>query len=167
MGSRLFLPEGLASDTCTPPEVTTPPSKHSALLEVIDLAREREGALVDSLHADARTAIGTVERWAPKDHFAHRATWAAFQARRLEAVATGNPPTQPADNDTVFLERRDEAWETIWADLMRALDDTAAAVMRVSDEQLTALNNTYLHPITHVAHLYEERGDDASAERVQ
>jgi tetratricopeptide (TPR) repeat protein len=29
------------------------------------------------------------------------------------------------------------------------------------------LNNTYLHPITHVAQIYEERGDGASAEQVQ
>jgi len=179
MGSRLFILEGLALDTSTPPETTTLSTKHSALLEVIDLARERERALVDSLDADSRTAVGTEERWAPKDHFAHLATWAAFQARRLEAVVTGNPPVQPADNDTVFLERRDDPWESIWADLMRALDDNAAALMRVSDEKLTALNqngrslfsltlnNTYLHPITHVAQLYEERGDSASAEQVQ
>jgi tetratricopeptide (TPR) repeat protein len=149
------------------------------LLEIIDLARDRERRLVDSLDADARTAVGTVERWAPKDHFAHIATWAAYQARRLEARRTGDTPTQPADNDAVFLERRDEPWETIWADLMRALDDNAAGVAQVSDEELTALNpngrslfsltlnNTYLHPITHVAQLYEERGDVATAEQVQ
>jgi tetratricopeptide (TPR) repeat protein len=165
--------------TSTPPEVATLPTKHSALLEIIDLARAREQALVNSLDADARAAVGTVERWAPKDHFAHIATWAAYQARRLEASATEHTPTKPADNDTVFLERRDDPWETIWADLMRALDDNAAAVMRVSDEKLTALdqngrslfsltlNNTYLHPITHVAQIYEERGDDASAEQTQ
>jgi tetratricopeptide (TPR) repeat protein len=166
-------------DTSTPTEATTLPSKHSALLEIIDLAREREQTLVDTLDADARTAVGTVERWAPKDHFAHLATWAAYQARRLEAAETGDTPTQPADNERVFLERRDEPWQTIWADLMRALDANAAALMRVSDEQLTVLNkngrslfsltlnNTYLHPITHVAQLHEERGDDASAEQVQ
>jgi tetratricopeptide (TPR) repeat protein len=166
-------------DTSTPPEATTLPTKHSALLEVIDLARERERALVDSLDADARTAVGTVERWAPKDHFVHLATWAAYQARRLEAVATGSPATQPADNDTVFLEHRDDSWETTWADLMRALDDNATALMRVSNETLTALNengrslfsltlsSTYLHPIAHLAQIYEERGDGTSAEQVQ
>src|SRR5215468_148321 len=157
MDSRLFVLEGPALDTSTPSEATTLPTKHSALREIIEVAREREQALVSSLDADARTAIGTVERWAPKDHFAHLATWAAYQARRLEASATGDTPTKPADNDTVFLERRDDPWETIWTDLMRALDDNAAAVMRVPDEKLTALdqngrslfsltlNNTYLH----------------------
>jgi tetratricopeptide (TPR) repeat protein len=179
MCSRLFVLEGPALDTSTPPEATTLPTKRSALLEIVDLAREREQTLVDSLDADARTAVGTVERWAPKDHFVHLAVWAAYQARRLEAIGTGNPPTQPADNDTVFLERRDDPWETIWADLMRAWDDTAAAVARASDEDLTipdrngrtllslTINNLYLHPIAHVAQLHEERGDAASAERVQ
>jgi tetratricopeptide (TPR) repeat protein len=178
VASRLYVLERPALDTSTP-ETTTLPTKHSALLEIIDLARERERALVNSLDADARRAVGTVEHWAPKDHFAHLATWAAYQARRLEAATTGDTPTQPADNDTVFLERRDEPWETIWADLMRALDDNAAALTQVSDEKLTALNpngrslftltlnNTYLHPITHVAQIYEERGDGASAEQVQ
>jgi tetratricopeptide (TPR) repeat protein len=166
-------------DTSTSRDATTLPTKHSALLEVIDLAREREQTLVDSLDAGARRAVGTVERWAPKDHFVHLAVWAAYQARRLEAVATGNPPTPPADNDAVFLEHRDDPWETIWADLMRALVDNATAVMRVSDEKLVALDqngrslfsltlsNTYLHPIAHVAQIYEERGDSASAEREQ
>jgi tetratricopeptide (TPR) repeat protein len=109
----------------------------------------------------------------------HLAVWSAYQARRLEAVATGNPPTQPADNDTVFLERRDDPWETTWVNFTRALDDNAAALMRVSDEELTALNqngrslfsltlsNTYLHPIAHLAQIYEERGDGAFAEQVQ
>jgi len=163
-------------DTSHSSQATGTQPLHSSLLEIIELGRARGRALADSLDADARTAVGTVEVWAPKDHFAHLAVWAAYQARRLEAAVTGNTPTQPADNDTVFLERRDEPWETIWADLMRALDDNAAALTQVSDEKLTALNpngrslftltlnNTYLHPITHVAQIYEERGDGASAE---
>ena len=167
-------------DTSTTPETPTPPTPSDALLELIDLAREREQTLVAGFDAAARTTVGTVEVWAPKDHFVHLAVWAAYQARRLEASATGNPPpTRPADNETVFLEHRDAPWETIWADMMQALDETAAAVKRVSDEDLTALdpngrslfsltlNNLYLHPISHLAHLYAERGDEASAEQVQ
>jgi tetratricopeptide (TPR) repeat protein len=149
------------------------------LLEIIALGRERERTLADSLDADARTAIGTVERWAPKDHFVHLAVWAAYQARRLEAIATGNAPAPPADNDTVFLERRDDPWAATWAALMRACDDAAAAVTRASDEELIipnangrtllslTLSNLYLHPIAHMAQIYEERGDGASAEQVQ
>ena len=179
MASRPFVLEGPTLDTSTPPDATTLPTKHSALLEVIDLAREREQRLVDTLDADGRTAVGTVEHWAPKDHFVHLGVWAAYQARRLEAVATGSPATQPADNDAVFLEHRDDPWETTWANAMRALDDNATALMQVSDEELTALNqngsslftltlsNTYLHPIAHLAQIYEERGDSASAEQVQ
>src|SRR5262249_39234364 len=129
--------------------------------------------------ADARTAVGTVQRWAPKDHFAHLAVWAAYQARRLEAIGTGESPTRPADNDAVFLEHRDEPWETIWADLMRALDDNAAALRRASDEELIkqdqtrrslcslTVNNIYLHPIDHLAQLYDARGDAAAAEQAQ
>ncbi len=165
-------------DTSTPSN-TTPQLKRSALLEIIDLARKCDQALANSLDADARAATGAVERWAPKDHFAHLATWAAYQARRLEALGTGNTPTQPADNDTVFLERRDDPWETIWANFMQALDDNSTALMRVSDDELTALlpngrslfsltlNNTYLHPVAHLAQIYEERGDGATAERLQ
>jgi tetratricopeptide (TPR) repeat protein len=166
-------------DTSTSSDATTSPSTRSALLEIIDLGRERERALADSLNADARTAIGTVERWAPKDVFVHLAVWASYQARRLEAIATGNAPTPPADNDTVFLERRDDPWEATWAALMRAYDDAAAAVTRASDEELTTpnangrtplsltLSNLYLHPIAHLAQIYAERGDGASAEQVQ
>jgi tetratricopeptide (TPR) repeat protein len=179
MASRLFVLEGPTLDISTPSDAAPSQTKRSALLEMIDLGRERERALADLLNADARTAAGTVERWAPKDHFVHLAVWAAYQARRLEAAATGNAPTQPADNDTVFLEHRDDPWETTWAALMRACDDAAAAVTRASDEQLTiprpngrtllslTINNFYLHPIAHVAQLHEELGDAASAEQVQ
>jgi tetratricopeptide (TPR) repeat protein len=113
----------------------------------------------------------------------HLAVWQAYQARRLEAIVTGNPPDQPADNDVVFLEHRDEPWDVVWANAMRALDDDAAAIARVSDEDLTdpnrfpwtngrslassTISNIYLHPVEHLVQMHEERGDDASAEQVQ
>ena len=99
MASRLFVLEGPTLDNSTPSDATTSQTKRSALLEIIGLARERERTLASFLDADARTAVGTVERWAPKDHFVHIAVWAAYLARRIEAVATGNTPVQPADND--------------------------------------------------------------------
>jgi tetratricopeptide (TPR) repeat protein len=114
----------------------------------------------------------------------HLAVWQAYQARRLEAIATGNPPDQPAENDVVFLEHRDEPWDVVWANAMRALDDDAAAIARVSsDEDLTdpdrfpwtngrslvssTIGNIYLHVIEHLVQMHEERGDDASAEQAQ
>ncbi len=160
-------------------QATTPPTTHAALLEIIDLGRARGRTLAESLDADARTAVGTVEVWAPKDHFVHLAVWAGYQARRLEALASGTPPSQPADNDTVFREHQSDLWEITWAAWIQALDDNAAGVMPASEEALTALdqngrsplsltlNNTYLHPIAHLAQLYEERGDVASAEQLQ
>jgi tetratricopeptide (TPR) repeat protein len=166
-------------DTSRAPEATTPQTTRDALLQLVDLARRDELTLVDGFDADARAAVGTVERWAPKDHFAHLGVWGAYQARRVEALRTGETPTRPADNDAVFLEHRDEPWEAIWANLMRALDDSAAALRRASDEELLkkdengrslytlTVNNIYLHPISHLAQLYAERADDASAAQVQ
>lgn len=164
-------------------ETSTPPTKRAALLTIIDQARALEQTLADFFDEEARGATGTVEVWAPKDHFVHLAVWQAYQARRLEAITTGNPPTQPADNDTVFLEHRDEPWDTVWADAMRALDDNAAAIAQAAEEDLTdpnrfpwsngrsfvssAIGNIYLHPIEHLVQMHEERGDDTAAERVQ
>src|SRR5262245_24369770 len=102
-------------DTSTTSQAFTPQTKRAALLEIIELARARGSTLADSFNADMRTAVGTVEVWAPKDHFVHLAVWAAYQARRLEAIGSGTPPTQPADNDTVFLEHQGDPWETTWA----------------------------------------------------
>jgi tetratricopeptide (TPR) repeat protein len=166
-------------DTSTSSQATTPQPTHAALLEIIDLARARGRTLAESFDADARTAVGTVEVWAPKDHFVHLAIWAAYQAQRLAAVGSGTPPAPPADNAPVFREHQGDPWETSWAAWMQALDENAAGVMRVSEAELTApdrngrslfsltLNNTYLHPIAHLAQLYEERGDVAAAERLQ
>jgi len=164
-------------------QTNTPPTRRDALLTVVDRARALEQTLADFFDEDARAAIGTVEVWAPKDHFVHLAVWQAYQARRLEAIATGNPPDQPAENDVVFLEHRDEPWDVVWANAMRALDDDAAAIARVSDEDLTdpnrfpwtngrslvssTIGNIYLHVIEHLVQMHEERSDDASAEQAQ
>lgn len=164
-------------------EANTPPTRRDALLEIIERTRDLERALADFFDANARAAIGTVEVWAPKDHFAHLAVWQAYQARRIEAITTGNLPAQPADNDTVFLEHRDQPWETIWENAMRALDEDAAAVARISDDALadpdrlpwingrsfvsSLISYIYLHPVEHLVQAHEERGDNAAAERVQ
>lgn len=171
-------------NTMNTTETNTPPTKRDALLMIVERARVLERTLADFFDEQARAATGTVEVWAPKDHFVHLAVWQAYQARRLEAIATGNPPDEPADNDTVFQEHRDEPWDVAWANAMRALDDDAAAIARISDdEDLTdatrfpwtngrslissTISNVYLHPIEHLVQMHEERGDDASAEGVQ
>jgi len=165
-------------------QTNTPPTRRDALLTVVDRARALERTLAGFFDEAARATTGTVEVWAPKDHFVHLAVWQAYQARRLEAIATGNPPDQPAENDVVFLEHRDEPWDVVWANAMRALDDDAAAIARVSsDEDLTdpdrfpwtngrslvssTIGNIYLHVIEHLVQMHEERGDDASAEQAQ
>jgi tetratricopeptide (TPR) repeat protein len=164
-------------------QTNTPLTRRDALLTVVDRARALEQTLAGFFDEAARAATGTVEVWAPKDHFVHLAVWQAYQARRLEAIATGNPPDQPAENDVVFQEHRDEPWDVVWANAMRALDEDAAAIARVSDEDLTdpnrfpwtngrslvssTIGNIYLHPIEHLVQMHEERGDDASAEQVQ
>ena len=164
-------------------QTNTPQTKRDALLTIVDRARALERTLADFFDDNARAAIGTVEVWAPKDHFVHLAVWQTYQARRLEAIVTGDPPAQPADNDVIFLEHRDEPWDVVWANAMRALDDDAAAIARVSDEDLTdpnrfpwsngrslvssTIGNIYLHPIEHLVQMHEERGDYASAEQVQ
>lgn len=164
-------------------DASTPPTKRDALLTIVERARVLEQTLADFFDTSARAAIGTVEVWAPKDHFVHLAVWQAYQARRLEAIATGNPPDQPADNDMVFQEHRDETWDVVWANAMQALDDDAAAIARVSDVDLTdstrfpwtngrslissTIGNIYLHPIEHLVQMHEDRGDDASAVGVQ
>jgi tetratricopeptide (TPR) repeat protein len=170
-------------DTNTPSATNGSPTKQAALLEIIDRARALEQTLAGFFDDAARAATGTEEMWAPKDHFVHLAVWQGYQARRLEAISTGNPPEQPGSNEEVFLQHRDESWGTIWADAMRALDDNAAVIRRTSDDDLThperfawlngrsfissAIGNIYLHPIEHLVQMYEESGDMASAEQVQ
>ena len=171
------------SDTDTTTGTPSPQTRGAALQEIVARARALEQTLAGFFDEQARAATGTVENWAPKDHFVHLAVWQAWQARRLEAIATGNPPEPPADNEIVFAEYRDQPWETTWALAMRALDDDAAAVAQTSDEDLTDPNrfpwsngrslvssfisNVYLHPIEHLVQMYEERGDLAAAEQVQ
>lgn len=161
----------------------TPLTKRDALLEVVARARALEQTLAGFFDEQARAATGTVETWAAKDHFVHIAVWQEWQAGRLAAIATGNPPARPADNDVVFAEYRDQPWDAIWTQAMRALDDDAAVVAQTSEEDLTNPNrfpwsngrsfvssfisNVYLHPVEHLVQMYEERGDEAAAERVQ
>jgi tetratricopeptide (TPR) repeat protein len=170
-------------ETAETTDTNTLPGKRDALLELIDRTRELEETLAGFFDEDARAAIGTVETWAPKDHFAHIAVWQDYQAKRIAAIKTGNPPTQPGSNDEVFLEHRDEPWDTVWANAMRALDESAAAIGNASEDDLTdpnrfawtngrsfvsaAISNIYIHPIEHLVQMHEEHGDFAAAERVQ
>ena len=158
-------------------------TKRDALLEIVARARALEQTLADFFDERARAATGTVEAWAAKDHFAHITVWQDWQAQRLAAIATGNPPARPADNDVVFAEYRDQPWDATWARAMRALDDDAAVVAQTAEEDLTDptrfpwsngrsfvssfISNVYLHPVEHLVQMYEERGDEAAAEQVQ
>ena len=170
-------------DTSDANDTNGSPTKQAALLEIIDRARELEQTLAGFFDDTARVATGTEEVWAPKDHFVHLAVWQEYQARRLEAISTGNPPEQPGSNEEVFLQHRDEPWAAIWGRAMQALDDNAAVIKRTSEDDLThperfawlngrsfissAIGNIYLHPIEHLVQMYEESGDMASAEQVQ
>ena len=158
-------------------------AKQAALLKIIDHARALEQTLASFFDDSARAAVGTVEVWAPKDHFAHLAVWQTFRARRLEAISTGNPPEEPESNDEAFQKYRDNTWSDSWAMAMRALDKNATVIARTPEDDLThperfpwmnggsfvsgVVSSGYLHPVEHVTQMYEERGDLAAAERVQ
>ncbi len=172
-------------DTNNTTNTNTPNSqtKQAALLGIIDHARTLEQTLASFFDDSARAAVGTVEVWAPKDHFAHLAVWQIFRVRRLEAISTGNPPEEPESNDEAFQKYQGNTWNDSWAMAMRALDENATVIARTSEDDLThperfpwmnggsfvsgVVSSCYLHPVEHVAQMYEEHGDLAAVERIQ
>lgn len=153
------------------------------LIDLLKHARADELEFIASLNDADRSAIGTIDQWAPKDLIAHFTFWRTIMLKRLIAAQAGETPPNPSAylewNDRAFEENRHRPWSEILDDSQHAFVDLIAKVQEMTDDQLTDPNryewrkgeplwtnvrgNSYDHPETHLSQAYYARGNKARA----
>jgi tetratricopeptide (TPR) repeat protein len=157
------------------------------LLELLDQALADQKALIAGLSHAERTAVGTPDQWSIKDMVAHITFWKRNTVKRLAAAASGETPPNFEDfqpfNEANFEQCRMQAWPEVIAEADRAHADLLAAIQALPEaalsdpnryawqngrpQLLSVVGNGYLHPQSHVAQAYVERGDLPRATRFQ
>jgi len=159
-------------------------TKKSQLVGLLQSAYEAEQIYLASLTQSERLRVGQPNHWSPKDILAHIAEWKAIMVNRLKAyLQDQDGPTYPdtdARNAEIFQDHRARSWTEVAAMLERSYAALLAEVQVVSDSQLLAPArfawqrgdplfvripfNAYVHPLSHIAQLYAERGDRLSGD---
>jgi tetratricopeptide (TPR) repeat protein len=160
-----------------------PDQIHSALLRLLSRAREAQAAWAAGLPDAERAAVGTPERWTPKDELAHMTFWQQITAERLAVARAGGQPTDTSDfqalNDRTFAEQRDTPWAQVLASAEQAYATLAERVRALDGALLTdsgrfewtrgqpltasVLGNGFWHPLEHIARFYHARGEPGRA----
>lgn len=161
----------------------------SRLLDLLARCRATEQTFIAQVSEAERTAFGTPDHWALKDHLAHLTFWRRHAAEHLTAAAHGEAPDiiedfQPV-NERTFARERLTLWDDVLADAQQAHAELAEAVRHASEEDLTNPNHFpwspgqpeplwwvvtgsgFEHPHEHYADLVMERGDLAGASEVR
>src|SRR5262249_36650562 len=132
--------------------------------------------LVARLSDEEREALGTPERWSPKDVVAHITFWKRCSTLRLLALKRGELLPDFADyqrlNEETFARELLRPWTELLADTERVFADLVAATEGFTEDELTTAQaalegrrlwqaiagNGYEHPMVHLAQLYIEQG---------
>lgn len=158
-----------------------------ALLTLHRDARSELETFISTLSEAQRQAVGTSEHWSAKDLIVHITAWWRIQGQRIAEVAQGKHPETFAWSDemnaTIFASNAHLSWETVsqemaqvstaWQAAVESLDlDDFALPGRIAIRQGSplwhlVLGNGYFHPLDHLTEHYLERGDLASATRLQ
>lgn len=159
------------------------PQIHDTLLRLLGRAREAQAAWAAGLPEAEQSAVGTPDRWAPKDELAHITFWQQITAERLTVARSGGQPPDTSDfqalNDRTFAEQRDTPWAQVLASAEQAYA-TLAERVRALDGALLAdpgrfewtggqplaasvLGNGFWHPLEHIARSYHARGEPGRA----
>lgn len=150
---------------------------------LLDLLRHVQLAhhdFVQELDPAERTAIGTSEHWAAKDHVAHMTFWRQHVVRKLAAVLQHQTPPAFGDfeqiNVQVFEEQRLRPWSDVLSEAEQAFAALTAHVQQFTEDDLVTFNrfdwipdgeplytlivgNGYGHTQEHFAQYYLDRHD--------
>ena len=156
------------------------------LLELLEYAYRQEQVFVQSLAGEARSAVGTPERWSAKDTLAHIAAWKRRAAQVLAAIAGGEPGLDfeglDQFNAEVFREHRDLPWFDVLDKSRQAYrllreqtqatpEDVLAAPEPSGPQDKPAwwfvVGNGCTHALGHLAQAYIEQGQAAFALEMQ
>lgn len=154
------------------------------LLDLLRQAQISQHTFVQELTPAERTALGTPQLWAAKDHVAHMTFWRQRLVLALQALLRQAPQPKSEDfeklNPIIFEEQRSRSWSAIMAESDHAYTDLIALADHLSEEDLTAfhrfdwihegeplctsfMGNCYEHTQNHLAQYFSDRKDLARA----
>jgi tetratricopeptide (TPR) repeat protein len=159
----------------------------SKIFNIVQLARDHEVALIDSLNEEERAATGTLKRWSFKDQVAHIAWWKQRNSQTFAAAASGQMPPEPIEyleaNDQAFEEYRDKSWDEVLAFSQSAHEAFVRTAKALSNEDLTdperfpwqegrplwrnIVGTGFIHPTHHLASMYTALGQGELAAKIQ
>jgi hypothetical protein len=154
----------------------------SQLKTLFDQAYEAELAFIANLTVEQRMADSAPDHWSHKDTLAHIAAWNAHEVWQMHAASQGE--TQPLSGDIdeinagIYAEHQMWNWEQVMQLLDDARRDLAAALVGLSDSDLTDPNRfawtrrqsllhrlaftVYFHALSHIARLLWDSGEHAA-----
>ncbi len=151
------------------------------LLDLLQQAYRDEEAFLQELNETERTAIGTPEHWATKDHVAHMNFWRQRLVLNLAAIVQHQeqPPSVKSFEELnleIFEEQRERPWSVIHAESQQTYAELIKLTEQLSEEDLTTpsrfawqpegeplygafMGNCYEHAQEHLAQYYLDRHD--------
>ncbi|HEU5439237.1 MAG TPA: rhodanese-like domain-containing protein [Ktedonobacterales bacterium] len=153
--------------------------------ELLREARVREEAMVATLSATEREAIGTLESWSAKDTISQIAFWKHLQTGKLQTALRGEPLPEWTSSAVVdplnaanYAHWQRQPWEAIAAESLRAYQGLLTQVEAMSERELAddsrdggalwpeTLGNGIWYPYTELIRVAERRGDSAGRLRI-
>jgi len=151
----------------------------SHLINLFDQAYEAELAFVANLTDEQRMANGAPDHWSHKDTLAHIAAWNAHEVWKMQSAAQGETQQLSGDVDEInagiYAEHVLWAWDQVMGLLADAQRDLAAALVHLSDSDLTDPERfswtshqsllhrlaftAYFHALSHLARLLWDSGE--------
>lgn len=159
------------------------------LIQLLQHAHNDEQELISSLSDEERAAVGTPEHWSAKENIAHIAYWQARLTERLAGWARGEP-AHPLEEGEIEAENagtgdrnRNRSWSEVQTEAETVFNRLLATVSHFSEQQLAdptpigwygdrallaaIVGNSFRHPEEHIVAFYLQRGDRASARKIQ
>jgi tetratricopeptide (TPR) repeat protein len=149
------------------------------LLILLKTANEEEQALYERLGENERATASKLDQWSAKDTLAHISSWKEYMVRNISATLRGENPEANADlgsiNATIYKNNKNKSWDDIITILERVYRSSVECVKAIPHAKMIDSNtlpwqegrpfwriiagNGYLHPVTHLAEYYFNRGD--------
>ncbi len=150
------------------------------LLDLLRQAQISQNTFMQELPLAERTALGTPELWAAKDHVAHMTFWRQRLVLIVQAILRKAPHPTSEDfeelNPIIFEEQRSRSWSEIMTESDHVYADLIALTDQLAEEDLTAfhrfdwmdegmplytsfMGNCYEHTQNHLAQYSVDRDD--------
>lgn len=166
---------------------TRPTGFAARVMYVIRRSRDYEIEYFATLGENSRSAVGTMENWAPKDLLAHLTYWRRRAVEAVSYMSRGqNPPEYPSTeeaNRLNFIECRNMSFLTLTREAETVMEAIQLIVERFSQEELQKIGfhaqipdrsllgyllyKCYIHPVYHLSLAYLRLGKLSAVNRLQ